>query len=170
MVVSIPVEMSNMSELSIQIVMIYDSNMSSQDNVVYIRKNLETNEYVIRYMDPNGGKPFVHELSSLYYQKALDYVYYLMKNQYLDEEGFLHFQVNLPGMPSMIVTGDKFKDIYYRDHFYDLLGFGLGTLETASRVHVPKTMNPVAAARMVAGRYKDYEDGEVPQPRHEFFD
>ena len=143
--------------------MIYDSQA---DSVINIRKNIDTNEFHIRYMDPNEGTPFVHEMTSLYHQKVLDYIYYLMKNQYLDEEGFSKFQVNMPGMPRMIVGGEKFKDAYYREHFYDLFGFGLDTLETTVRCLPPKTVTV----------NDDLEDGECfSAPRrlfaqHDFYD
>jgi hypothetical protein len=134
--------------------MIYESD-EMDDNMVYIRKNLDTNEFLIRYMDANGGKPIVHELSSLYSKKVLDYVYYLLKNQYLDEEGFSQFQVNMPGMPRMIVSGEKFKDVYYREHFHELLAFGLDTLETAHRIHLPKSVDPIETARKALSQTDD---------------
>ena len=125
--------------------MIRDDKKESNDDTIYINKDLETNEFVVTYTDPNEGNSLVYKMSGLYRQKVLDYVYYLMKNQYLDEEGFDRVQVNMPAMPRMIVDGEKFKDIYYRDHFYDLIGFGLDNLEnTAKVVTTPK--RPMAMA------------------------
>lgn len=140
-----------MSELSIEIVMIYerDSNTDT-DNIVRIRKNLATNEFEIRYTDPNEGTPIRHQITGLYHQKVLDYIYYLMKNQYLDEQGFTDFQVNIPGMPRMIVSGTAFKQVYYREHFYELLGYALDNLENTTRVTVPRfnTNVPTYAQKM----------------------
>ena len=147
--------------------MIYDDSNKKEDNVINIRKNFDTNEYHILYMDPNGGKPLIHQLTGFYHQKVLDYIYYLMKNQYIDEEGFSQFQLNMPGLPSMIVSGEKFKDVYYRDHFYDMVGFALEMLENAVSVPLPtprsKTADPVARARSIVS-----QDSEV-RPRHLMF-
>lgn len=156
--------------------MIYlDSRGTETDEVLTIRKNLDTNEYVVRYTDPNNGSPVVHLLTGLYHQKVLDHVYFVMKNQYLDEEGFDQFQVNLPGMPRMLVSGEKFKDVYYRDHFYELLGYGLESLETATHVCKQRVPNaPRKPTRVAcAEAWQNYpEDNEVrdPRPRHLFFD
>lgn len=127
--------MSNMSDLSIQLVLIRAEDTGDTDDMVVIKKNLATNEYVINYTDPNEGSKVVHEMSGLYRQKVLDYVYYLLKNQYLDEEGFEKLQVNLPAMPRMIVSGSQMRDVYYRNHFYELIGFALDTLETTTNLN-----------------------------------
>lgn len=123
--------------------MIRDDKKESNDDMICIKKNLETNEYLVMYTDPNEGNPVVHKMAGLYRQKVLDYVYYLMKNQYLDDESFDRVQVNMPAMPRMIVDGEKFHDIYYRDHFYDLIGFGLDNLENTEKV-VTTPKRPVA--------------------------
>ena len=127
---------------SIEFMMIRDDK-DSADDVICIKKDLETNEFVVTFTDPNEGDPVVYKMSGLYHQKVLDYVYYLMKNQYLDEEGFDRVQVNMPAMPRMIVDGEKFKDLYYRDHFYELIGFGLDNLENTEKV-VTTPKRPVA--------------------------
>ena len=125
--------------------MIRDEAKKSADDMICIKKDFGTNEFVVTYTDPNEGEPVVHKMSGLYRQKVLDYVYYLMKNQYLDEEGFDRVQVNMPAMPRMIVDGEKFKDIYYRDHFYELVGFGLDNLENTEKV-VTTPKRPVTVA------------------------
>ena len=140
--------MSNMSDLSIQLVLIRAEDTGDTDDMVVIKKNLATNEYVINYTDPNEGSKVVHEMSGLYRQKVLDYVYYLLKNQYLDEEGFEKLQVNLPAMPRMIVSGSQMRDVYYRNHFYELIGFALDTLETTTNLNKkpPSVMSERAEA------------------------
>ena len=134
--------MSNtMSDLSIEFFLIRKDG--GADDRVFIRKNLSTNEYCITYTDPNeGGPKQVHVMTGMYYQKVLDYVYYLLKNQCLDEEGFEQMQVNIPGMPRVIVSIESMRDVYYRSHFYELVGFGLEALETTTSV-VP-TPKPVS--------------------------
>ena len=127
---------STMSTVCIEILFIRDLDADNDDRVV-INKDFTTNEFTVTYTDDNDGKPVKHRMTGLYRQKALDYVYYMMKNQYLDEEKFDTIQVTLPAMPRMIVSGDKFNDVYYRDHFYELIGFGLDSLETAEALTKP---------------------------------
>ena len=186
---STPVKMSTLSSLSIQIVMI---RSDEKDDTISIAKDLATNEFVVTFTDENDGDPVVHKMSGLYQAKVLDYVYMLLKNQYLDEEGFDKVQVNIPAMPRMIVSGSKFSDIYYRQHFYELIGFGLDNLENAAKVcttpkrSVPRV--PAAPARTCIAQYTQYqnvmnpecEEGEccdspplytrVTPRRHMFFD
>ena len=161
---SIPIEMSTMS-LSIQIVMI---RSDETDDTISITKDLTTNEFVVTYADPNEGDPVVHKMSGLYRAKVLEYVYMLLKNQYLDEEGFEKVQVNMPAMPRMIVSGSKFSDIYYRQHFYELIGFGLDNLENASKVSTtPKRsvsrVVPPTPARPCSAQYTRYQNVMNPE-------
>lgn len=125
--------MSNMADLSITLHLI-NGDDTKDDAMVRIRKNLATNEFDLTFTDPNMGSKIVHTMSGLYRQKVLDYIYYLLKNQYLDEEGFESLQVDLPAMPTMIVKGSSIRDVYYREHFYDLIGFGLDSLESTTKV------------------------------------
>ena len=126
--------MSNMADLSITLRLINGDDQKN-DAMVRIRKNLATNEFELTFTDPNmGGSKIVHVMSGLYRQKVLDYIYYLLKNQYLDEEGFESLQVDLPAMPTMIVKGSSIRDVYYREHFYELIGFGLDSLESTTKV------------------------------------
>jgi len=118
------------------------------DDVINIKKDLATNEYVITYSDPNDGFPVVHQMSGLYRDKVLEYVYMLLKNQYVDEEGFDKVQVNIPAMPRVIVSGEKFNEVYYREHFQQLIGFGLDNLENTGKV-VTTPKRPVSALRPV---------------------
>jgi len=165
-----------------------------KDDTISIAKDLATNEFVVTFTDENEGDPVVHKMSGLYQAKVLDYVYMLLKNQYLDEEGFDKVQVNIPAMPRMIVSGSKFSDIYYRQHFYELIGFGLDNLENAAKVcTTPKRsvvrVTPPAPARACSAQYtqyqnvmnpEEYEEGEccdspcgyprVTPRRHMFFD
>ena len=127
-------EMSNMmTDLSITLHLI-NGDDTKDDAMVRIRKNLATNDFELTFTDPNMGSKIVHSMSGLYRQKVLDYIYYLLKNQYLDEEGFDKLQVDLPAMPTMIVSGSSMRDIYYRDHFYGLIGFGLDSLESTTKI------------------------------------
>ena len=128
---SILAEMSNMSQLFIQINLQRGAD-ESNDDTIKISKNLEVGDFEITYKDPNDGNPVNHQIKCLYRQKVLDYVYMLLKNQYLDEEKFTHLQFTLPGMPRVLVSAAKFEDVYYREHFYELIGFSLDSLENTA--------------------------------------
>ena len=121
------------SDTVIDICLINTSNCK-EDDKIRIRKNLEFGDYEVVYTDQNNGEPITFKSSSMYRARVLEYVYMLLKNQSLDEEGYLNIQVNLPSMPRVIVSGDKFKDVYYRDHFQELIGTGLDLLDTSEKV------------------------------------
>jgi hypothetical protein len=165
--VSIPVKMSTMSQVSIQIYLIRKDGASNSDDEIMIKKNLDTNEFTVTYTDSNDGDTIKHRMEGLYHAKVLDYVYYLMKNQFLDEEGFDKFQINMPALPRMIVGGDKFKDVYYRNHFYDLIGFGLDSLETTTSV---KKVEDLRRARQLTELMNRYSTPSSNARQHLFFD
>ena len=122
------------SDTSIVIHLINDHDSKKADDVITIRKDYETNEFVILYRDQNNGEPITHEVNGLYRARVIDYIYMLFKNQSLDEEGYKSVQLSLPALPRMIVTGDKFKDLYYREHFLEAVGTGLDLLDNTSSI------------------------------------
>jgi len=122
------------SDTSIKIHLISHDENHQGDDTVTIRKNLDTCEFDITYKDQNNGTPITQILQGLYRQRVIDYLYMLFKNQALDEESYKSIQVTLPAMPRMIVSGDKFRDLYYREHFLELIGKSLDTLENVSTV------------------------------------
>jgi hypothetical protein len=170
--------MSNMSELSIQI-NLQRTKDESNDDTIKIRKNLEFGDFEITYKDPNDGSSVTHLMKGLYRQKVLDYVYMLLKNQYLDEEKFTFLQFTLPGMPRVLVSAAKFEDVYYREHFYELIGFSLDSLENTTPVaklprssYVTPPAAPRRATRLNTTQY-DFEepssDGAYENERHNMF-
>lgn len=162
--VSIPTEMSNISDLCIQINLQRGAEVSN-DDTIKIFKNLAFGDFEITYSDPNDGSPVTHKMTGLYRQKVLDYVYMLLKNQYLDEEKFISVQFTLPGMPRVIVSAAKFNEVYYREHFYELMSFGLDNLENTTPVvaklrrnsYVTPPPAPRRPARLNTTRY-DFEE------------
>jgi hypothetical protein len=115
------------SDTSIVVYLINGDNKS--DDTVTIIKNLDLNDFEIVYKDQNDGTPITHVIRGLYRQRVVDYLYMLFKNQSLDEDAYSRVQVTIPAMPRMIVSGNKFKDLYYREHFIELIGNSLDTLE-----------------------------------------
>jgi hypothetical protein len=172
--------MSTMSELFIQINLQRDTDVSN-DDTIKIFKNLEFGDFEITYKDPNDGSSVTHKMKGLYRQKVLDYVYMLLKNQYLDEEKFTSLQFTLPGMPRVLVSAAKFDDVYYREHFYELIGFGLDSLENTSPVtkvrrssYVTPPPAPRRPARLNTTQYDfeepyDSEDGAYENERRSMF-
>jgi hypothetical protein len=122
------------SDTSIKIHLISHDENHQGDDTVTIRKNLDTCDFDITYKDQNNGTPITQIASGLYRQRVIDYLYMLFKNQALDEESYKSIQVTLPAMPRIIVSGDKFRDLYYREHFLELIGKSLDTLENVTTV------------------------------------
>jgi hypothetical protein len=154
------------SDTSIVLYLI-NTNSKRGDDTVTILKNLDLGDFEIVYKDQNNGTPITHVMRGLYRQRVLDYLYMLFKNQSLDEESYKDVQVTLPAMPRIIVSGDKFKDLYYREHFLELIANSLDTLENVSTkkfVSVPQSnwgyQTPISGRSTAPGVL----------PQHLFFD
>ena len=162
------------SDTSIRIHLINSDTSKNADDTITIRKNFETNEFDIVYRDQNNGEPITHEVSGLYRARVLEYLYMLFKNQALDEEGYKSVQLTLPALPRLIVSGDKFKDLYYREHFLEAVGTGLDLLDNTESLKVPKVRRfsqPYTAASYsyetpVARRSTAHD----VRPQHLYFD
>jgi hypothetical protein len=122
------------SDTSISFNLINDEGNYRMDDNIRIRKNYMTNEFDISYNDQNDGSPVTHKVSGLSRSRVLEYVYLLFKNQYIDDAGYKSIQITLPAMPRIIVSGDKFKQVYYREHFMEVLEMGLDLLENTTNV------------------------------------
>jgi hypothetical protein len=159
------------SDTSIFIHLINDSNQ--KDDIIRIKKNLSYNEFDIRYTDQNNDSPIVHNLNGLYRAQVMDYIYAVFKNQALDEQGYHKVQVTLPAMPRIIVSGDKFKDLYYREHFMDTIGKSLDTIENVVGECCHKyNYNGAAASSLPRGCVTPSHRSTSPgvRPQHLFFD
>lgn len=119
------------STTTVQIVMIKEG---ASDDTITIRKDFSTNEFEILYVDDNDGTPVTHKATGLYRDRVLEYVYMVLKNQALDDEGYDSVQFTMPAMPRVIVPGSDFKDLYKREHFYELVGTGLDMLDNCEKV------------------------------------
>lgn len=118
------------SQTSVTIHLINDYTNHSTDDNVRIRKILGSDdEFEVSYSDQNNGSPIVHTVPCLSRSGVMNYLYILLKNQFLDEEGYQKLQLSLPAMPRMIVSGDKFKQVYYREHFMEAVDTGLNLLD-----------------------------------------
>jgi len=150
------------------VVYLMNADNARADDTVTIFKNLDLGDFEIVYKDQNNGSPITHVVRGLYRQRVIDYLYMLFKNQSLDEEPYKSVQVTLPAMPRIIVSGNKFKDLYYREHFLELIVTSLDTLENVSRkVKVPSVHRSSFGYETPVSR-RSTAPGVLPQ--HLYFD
>jgi hypothetical protein len=144
------------SPTSIEIVLITElskSHVSKKDDVVRIRKDLDTNEFQLTYTEQSkSDKPIVHRATNLYREKVSQYVYLLLKNQHLDDEGYQHVQINIPAMPCIIMSASKINEVYCRDHINELILTGLDLLDVTEVV----SSNVNKAAKTSVSRGSNY--------------
>ena len=126
---------------SLQIVMIKKSTDSSQDDQITVRKNLNLNEFEITMKDMNSGDKVTHRLEGTNKNMVMRYLYHLLKNFSLDDDGYENIQVNVPLMPRVLFTAVSLKDLYVREHLEDLLNLGLDLVEDVTKV-VPFVPSP----------------------------
>ena len=78
----------------------------------------------------------------------------------MDDDGFKSVQFSLPAMPRILVDVWKFKEVYYREHFLDLLENGLDTLdrvETTSALQKAREKAKALKAKAEAEKAKAEE-------------
>ena len=157
------------SDTSICIYLINNDSAHKADDIVIIRKNLDNGDFDITYKDQNNGSPVTHVVNGLYRARVIDYLYMLFKNQALDEEAYKSVQLTLPAMPRIIVSGDKFKDLYYREHFLEAVGNSLDMLENVS---IQKKFPSVRRESWVYETPAPSRRSTAPgvRPQHLFFD
>jgi len=96
---------------------------------------------VMRYRDYNDGEPIFHTLT-LGRDQIQHHMYLLLKSQTMDDEGFSSVQFNLPAMPRLLVDVARFNEMYYREHFLELITSGLSSLEAMSPAKVVEAEAP----------------------------
>jgi len=130
------------SDTSIVIHLVKDKSNLMLDDTIRIVKNLTDDVFELTYKD--NGESLKHKLNNMTGSHIVDYVYLLLKNLTLDEDGYYSLQVSVPAMPRVIVTASKLKDEYYRDHFLELVETGLDMLSKACKLNTKKSEeNPV---------------------------
>ena len=126
------------TDTCVEIRFINDSFDSSTDDKVVIRRDLYEGFYDLVYTDYNNGQPITFNLTTDDRKNIQQYIYLLLKNQALDEEAPYKVQVNIPSMPRIIVSGDKFQELYYREHFSELVDSGLDFMDNSTKVRSTK--------------------------------
>ena len=126
------------TDTCVEVRFINDSSDSSTDDKVVIRRDLYEGFYDLVYTDHNNGQPITFNLTTDDRKNIRQYIYLLLKNQALDEEAPSKVQVNIPSMPRIIVSGDKFQELYYREHFSELIDSGLDFMDNSTKVRSTK--------------------------------
>lgn len=161
----------------LDLILISADSLKNKDDLIRIRKDLTHNEFTVTYTESKGREvPLRHTTSGMYEKKVLDYVAMVLKNQSLDNEPYAFIQVTVPSMPAIFLSGDKFKDSFYRDHVIDLVTMGLEMLETTESDHACPKKGAKYATKyaskqdfwatdepLPAADQSNLEDGELPE-------
>ena len=99
---------------SVKIHLINNIDNGNVDDSIVIKKNPLDNSYSVTYSDQNNGSPVKHLVTGLHRDNLEDYVYMILKNQSIDEDGYKYIQVTAPAMPRVLVSGSLMKEVYYR--------------------------------------------------------
>lgn len=124
------------SDTSISIHLVKNLKNEKLDDTVRIVKNLEDSAFELTFKD--NGDPVTHKAYEMTRDNVCDYVFLLLKNLSLDEDGYQSIQLSLPAMPRVIVTASKLNDTYYRDHFLELIENGLSMLDKVEKLSIKK--------------------------------
>ena len=159
---------------SMTIRFIRDTTQSNTDDVMSIRKNFQDGEFVLTYNDENNGSPVTHTISFGCRMDLVNHLYLTLKNQAMDDDGFKSVQFSLPAMPRILVSIDRFREAYYREHFLDLLENGLDTLdrvETTSALQKAREKAKALKAKAEAEKAKaeaEQEQARTPAYYYDF--
>ena len=124
------------SDTSITLHLVKNTANEKLDDTVRIVKNLEDNAFELTFKD--NGDPVTHKVYEMTRDSVCDYVYLLLKNLSMDEDGYQSIQLSLPAMPRMLVSASKLKDTYYRDHFLELVENSLSMLDKVEKLKIKK--------------------------------
>jgi hypothetical protein len=124
------------SDTSIIIHLVKDASALNLDDMISIKKNLEDCVFEITYKDQ--GDPLRHKAYQMSRDHVCDYVYLLLKNLTLDEDGYQKIQFSMPAMPRVIINASNLKDLYYRSHFLELVENGLTMLDKVEKLTIKK--------------------------------
>jgi len=126
------------SDTSITIHLVKNLANEKLDDTVRIVKNLEDSIFELTFKD--NGDPLTHKVYEMTRDNVCDYVYLLLKNLTLDEDGYQSIQLSLPAMPRMIVSASKLQDLYYREHFLELIENSLSMLDKVEKLSIKKPL------------------------------
>lgn len=133
------------SDTSINIRFVKDSAVVKLDDVIRIVKNLEDRVFEVTYTD--NGDSLVHKAYEMTRDNVCDYVYLLLKNITMDEDGYQSIQLDLPAMPRLLVSVSKLQDTYHRDHFLELIENSLSMIDKVEKLSIKKPVEKKASKK-----------------------
>jgi len=117
-----------MSSYTIHLHLIRSETQCSTDDSLKISLNHETGNYTLKYTDKNtetNSNSISESFDDLGHCAVAEHMRVLIKSVALDEQGFSKIQMDVPGMPRMILSVDKLREVYYREHIADMIHSGL---------------------------------------------
>ena len=138
------------SDTSISIHLLKNLANEKLDDTVRIVKNLEDSAFELTFKD--NGDPVTHKVYEMTRDTVCDYVYLLLKNLSLDEDGYQSIQISLPAMPRMIVSASKLKDTYYTEHFLEVIENSLSMLDKVEKLSIKKPLEKKQSSYPVCSR------------------
>ena len=146
----------------------------NDDDRIIIRKDLDDGNFTLRYTDTNAGTndAIISQITtSMTYDHVVEHMRVCVKSIALDEEGFMKVQIDIPGMPRMLLSVDKLREVYYRDHIIDMVCIGLDSMNTSKSVNVPREPEAPTKKRRVSMEPSTPLYAQSPPiSRHLYFD
>ena len=124
------------SDTAIIIHLVKNSANTKLDDVIRIVKNLEDSVFEVTYTD--NGDSLIHKAYEMTRDNVCDYVYMLLKNLTMDQDGYESIQFDLPAMPRVLVNASNLQDSSYREHFLELVENGLSMLDKVEKLSIKK--------------------------------
>ena len=161
------------SDTSMIIHLVKDLKTTSLDDTVSIRKNLEDSVFEVTFKD--NGDPLIHRAHEMTRDNVCDYVYLLLKSLTMDEDGYQSIQFSLPAMPRVIISVSKLQDLYYRQHFIELIENSLSMLDKVEKLVIKKPSERKTAKSACSSYYCNRNESSWPDlpaspPAHRYFE
>ena len=154
--------------------MIRANSLPNDDDHIVIRKDLDQGNFTLRYTDTNAGtnNSIISQITtSMTYDHVVEHMRVCVKSIALDEEGFIKVQIDIPGMPRMLLSVDKLREVYYRDHIVDMVCIGLDSMNTSKSTNMPREPEaPTKKRRFSMEPSTPLYAQSPPISRHLYFD
>ena len=98
------------------------------DDVITVHRSIVDNAYNVTFSDQNNGSPVKHRMTGLSRMAVQNYLFRILKNQVIDEQGYKYIQITTPAMPRVLVSGSKMREEYYREEIEEVIGISLEML------------------------------------------
>lgn len=162
------------SDTCITIHLVKDLKAAALDDTICIKKNLEDRVFELTFKDKSD--PLIHTAHEMTRDNVCDYVYLLLKNLTMDEDGYKSIQFSMPAMPRVIVSTSNLHDLYYRQHFLELIENSLTMIDKVEKQTIKKPQNTTCSSSNDSCRFqpsccttKNSSDYGLP-PVHRYFE